>query len=579
VKKLMLVTAAFAAAVAVFVVLTIQPRRLTLPPAADGTIPGVIHIHTNRSDGLSGPDEIAAAAARVGLKFIVFTDHGDATRRPDAPVYRSGVLCLDGVEISTTGGHYIALDMPASPYPLGGEPRDVVEDVQRLGGFGIVAHPDSPKTELRWRDWAAPFDGIELVNPDSSWRVWAQQSGWRPKLKLFAALVDYPFRSPETIAGLLHEPQELPMQWAGVTQRRKLVSMAGADAHAKLALRNADPGDSGFALPLPGYESSLRVLSVHVRPERAFTGNAADDAGVLIRAIRAGHAYTAIDGVATPASLEVTASNASATVTAGDELAAGSPVTLRVRTNAPASFTTSVWDGTKLVSGDHHEPEFSLTLPATPAVYWVSIRSTGRRPEIAWATSNPIYVRGPEPAVRPAPPAAARTTQAIFDGSSVSAWRVEHDSTSLAAVDLAPIFGGAELRFRFGLSGQITPPPFAALVFDTPGGLAASNRLAFAIRAEHPMRVSVQLRTGREGGEGERWERSVYVNTTLEDRIISFDDVSPLGATKTPKPPLDLVRSLMFVVDPINTKRETSARIWLKNVRFELSAASQTPPR
>jgi hypothetical protein len=569
VKKLLLVTAAFVAAVAVFVVLTIQPRRQTLPPAADGTIPGVIHIHTNRSDGLSGPDEIAAAAARAGLKFIVFADHGDATRRPDAPAYRSGVLCLDGVEISTTGGHYIALDMPASPYPLGGEARDVVEDVQRLGGFGLVAHPDSPKPELQWRAWAAPFDGIELVNPDSSWRVWAQQSGWRPKFKLFAALVDYPFRAPETIASLLHEPQDLLMQWAAITEQRKLVSLAGADAHARLALRNADPGDSGFVLPLPGYESSLRVLSVLVRPERALSGNAADDAGVLMRAIRAGHVYTAIDGVATPASLEVAASNASSTATPGDELAAGSPVTLRVRTNAPASFTTSVWDGTKLVSGDHHEPEFSVTLPGTPAVYWVSVQSTGRTPEISWATSNPIYVRGPAPVVRPAPHPPARTTQAIFDGSSVSAWRVEHDSTSVAAVDLAPVFGGAELRFRFGLSGQITPPPFAALVFDTPAGLASSDRLAFAIRAERPMRVSVQLRTGREGGQGERWERSVYASTSLEDRVIYFDDMSRVGATKTPSPSPGLVRSLMFVVDPINTRRESSGRIWIKNVALQ----------
>src|SRR6516162_7307713 len=106
----------------------------------------MIHVHTNRSDGLSSPDEIAAAAARAGLKFVVFTDHGDATRKPDPPRYLSGVLCLDGVEISTTGGHYIALDMPASPYPLGGEPRDVVDDVKRMGGFGIVAHPDSPRT-------------------------------------------------------------------------------------------------------------------------------------------------------------------------------------------------------------------------------------------------------------------------------------------------------------------------------------------------------------------------------------------------------------------------------------------------
>jgi hypothetical protein len=568
VKKLLLVTAALVAAVAVFVLLTISPRRLTLPPSTDGTIPGVIHIHTNRSDGLSAPDEIAAAAARAGLKFLVFTDHGDATRRPDAPAYRSGVLCLDGVEISTTGGHYIALDMPVSPFPLGGEPRDVVDDVHRLGGFGIVAHPDSPKMELRWRDWAAPFDGIEMFNPDSSWRVWAEQAGWRPKLKLVAALIDYPFRSPETIAGLLHEPQDLPMRWAAIAERRRLVSLAGADAHAKLALRNGDPGDSGFALPLPGYEPSLRVLSVHLRPERPLTGNAADDAALLMNAIRSGHAYTAIDGIATPASLEVTASNASGTAGGGDELAAGTPVTLRVRTNAPASFTTSVWDGARLVSGDHHEPDFSVTLPDAPAVYWVSVRSTGRTPELSWTTSNPIYVRGPTPAVRPAPRAPATTSEPIFDGRSVAAWRVEHDPTSVAAVDLAPVFGGAELRYRFGLSGKITPPPFTALVFDTPSGLAPNDRLAFTIRAEHPMRIAVQLRMG-DGAAEERWQRTVYVSPEFEDRVIYFDDVSPVGTTQTVKPALDKVRSMMFVVDPVNTKRESSGRIWLKNVALQ----------
>src|SRR5262249_44282380 len=153
------------------------------------------------------------------------------------------------------------------------------------------------------------------------------------------------------------------------------------------------------ALPWPGYESSLRVLSVHVRPERPLTGNAADDAGAIMRAIRAGHAYTAIDGIATPPVLEVTASNQSRTVTAGDEIAAGTPITMRVRTNASASVTTSIWDGTKLVSGDHHEPDFSVTLPETPAVYSVSVRSTGRTPELDWARSNPIYVRGPAPVV------------------------------------------------------------------------------------------------------------------------------------------------------------------------------------
>ena len=117
------------AAVFVYGALTLPPRRVSLAPPRDGiddTVAGIAHVHSNRSDGRGTPDEIAAAAARAGLKFLVFTDHGDATRTPDRPVYRSGVLCLDGVEISTTGGHYVAMDMPriAKPSNRGGAPRE-----------------------------------------------------------------------------------------------------------------------------------------------------------------------------------------------------------------------------------------------------------------------------------------------------------------------------------------------------------------------------------------------------------------------------------------------------------------------
>src|SRR5262245_9508119 len=289
-KRLLQVTAALVAAVAVLTVASLPERSLALAPASDGTIPGILHVHTNRSDGRSSPDEVAAAAARAGLKFLVFTDHGDATRTPDPPTYRSGVLCLDGVEISTTGGHYVALDLPASPYPLAGEPRDVVDDVRRLGGFGIAAHPDSPKTELQWSDWDAPFDGIELMNPDTSWRVWTQRASggaeaaatpgpWAARRRLAFSLLDYPFRPAETIARLMHlEPgHSAGPRWAALAAKRRLVALAGIDAHAQIAMRG-DPGAGGFALPIPGYESSFRVLSVHVTTDRPMTGSAEADA-------------------------------------------------------------------------------------------------------------------------------------------------------------------------------------------------------------------------------------------------------------------------------------------------------------
>ena len=88
------------------------------PAGQPATVAGALHIHTNRSDGSGSPDEVAAAAARAGLKFIILTDHGDGTRAPDPPQYRSGVLVIDAVELSTSAGHYIAIGLPQAPYPL-----------------------------------------------------------------------------------------------------------------------------------------------------------------------------------------------------------------------------------------------------------------------------------------------------------------------------------------------------------------------------------------------------------------------------------------------------------------------------
>jgi hypothetical protein len=175
-RKVLIVTAAVLAAVIFFALATLPPRPQTLdtsgidPDLIRRTVRGAYHVHTSRSDGASDKATIAAAAARAGLKFVIFTDHGDGTAPAEPPAYLSNVLCIDGVEISTNGGHYVALGMRQAPYPLGGDPAAVVEDVARLGGFGIAAHPDSPKASLAWTDWDAPIDGIEWLSADSEWR-------------------------------------------------------------------------------------------------------------------------------------------------------------------------------------------------------------------------------------------------------------------------------------------------------------------------------------------------------------------------------------------------------------------------
>jgi hypothetical protein len=126
-----------------------------------------------------------------------------------------------------------------------------------------------------------------------------------------------------------------------------------------------------------------------------------------------------------------------------------------------------------------------------------------------------------------------------------------------------------ELRLRYGLSGGPDIGQFAATSVATTGGVAAYDRISFTIRAEHSMRVSVQLRAAIEGGEPERWNRSIYVEPQDVRRTIMFSDMVPLGQTSTTAVPAAAVRDVLFVVDTVNTAPGASGRVWLRDVRLE----------
>src|ERR1041384_3667370 len=214
--------------------LMMPPAARQLPAPAEGLAPGfrgVFHVHTNRSDGTGSVDDVLRAAARAGLTVVIITDHGDGTRAPDLPDYRNGVLYIDAVEISTTDGHLVALGLPKAPYPLAGEGRDVVEDVHRLGGIAIAAHPGSEKPELRWTDWNAPIDGLEWLNADSEWR---DERPWT----LARAVVTYPFRPSQALALLLDRPDPVMRRWDELSQQRHVVGLAAVDAHARVGVRS-----------------------------------------------------------------------------------------------------------------------------------------------------------------------------------------------------------------------------------------------------------------------------------------------------------------------------------------------------
>jgi hypothetical protein len=126
-----------------------------------------------------------------------------------------------------------------------------------------------------------------------------------------------------------------------------------------------------------------------------------------------------------------------------------------------------------------------------------------------------------------------------------------------------------ELRLRYGLTGGSAVGQYSGTAVETTSGVRGYDRVAFTIRAEHPMRLSIQVRAEVPNAPPERWQRSIYIDASDSERSVAFDDMRPVGVTHTPRATAENIRAIMFIVDTTNSKPGASGRIWLKNVRLE----------
>ena len=531
---------------------------MLLPPAAAAPVPshfepasytarGAYHVHSNRSDGTGTLDEIAGAAAAAGLDFVIVTDHGDGTRELEPPVYRSGVLCLDGVEISTQYGHYVALGMRPAPYPLAGHPRDVIEDVHRLQGFGFAAHPGSPKAALRW-DSDARFDGIEWLNADSEWRDEFLHA-------LGRVLLTYPFRPTESLAGLLDRPDEVIQQWDGAAASRRVPAIAGIDAHARLGFgQGGDPYEDRVVAHIPSYDVSFRVFSNHVLIDRPLSGDAGRDAAALLHGIREGRMFTSVDGLAHLSSFEARATSGSSFARPGEYLDLYGTAAIDARISAPPG-TTLVVRRNGHVFHEVASDTVRIDVGAQPGAYRIeaylpsALRGSSSVP---WILTNPIYI-GMRSAHQPdtlttAPPTTDRMSL------STAGWQTEASAGSVshlaqgALTDRSPA-----LEWRFELSGGARRQQFAAMRFALDPDLRTRDRLQLRVTSDRPRRLWAQLRAPG-GRDGERWGKTFYVDETLRVIELGFADFQPLGLVSSERPDVERVDSLLFVIDTLNSR-------------------------
>ena len=544
-------TAALVAAVVLYVGLTLPPATRILSPAPPSTIYGAYHMHTSRSDGSGTIDDIARAAAEAGLQFVIVTDHGDGTRAPEPPAYQHGVLVIDAVEVSTDSGHLVALGLTgASPYPLGGEARDTIEDVHRMGGWAVMAHPDSPKPGLRWRGPGPAADGLEWLNADSEWRD-------KPPRRLLTAVGHYVIRAPEAIAAVFDRPAGSLRRWDQLSRSRAVVTLAGVDAHARIGLdETEEPRRARTILARPSYADMFRTLVQAIELPRPLSGVPAADAAVVLAALREGRSYSVVRALALPGLVSFTASDGVTTAVMGESLAAGGPVAIRASVPKPSDATVVLLrNGVEVASA----PGGTMTTHTGPeAVYRAEVRLPGH--VVPWIVTNAIRVGAPA-AARPSAPVGelppAGRLRAIDD---LSQWVVEKHPASTAGVRV----DDGEVSLAFQLAAGARNSQYAAMAFPLSGD-DSFDRVTFTVRASAPMRVSVQVRLPL-GPDGERWRRSVYADTTPRTVTLRLQDFEPAGAPTTRRPIVTRLRSLLLVVDTTHTSPGTAGTVWLSGI-------------
>ena len=556
-----LATAVVMTAVAVFVLSTLPPRAAQPSAAANRSTlaVGVWHVHSSRSDGSGSVEEIAAAAARAGLDFVVPTDHGDGTRPPDPPRYVHDVLIIDAVEINTESGHLVALNLHGpSSYPLAGDVRDVLDDVHRLGGWAVAAHPDSPRPNLRWRGQLTGVDGVEWLNVDSEWRS-------HTATEIAATALRSPIRGPEAIASLFRAPSPGLARWDGMQRTRPVVGLAAVDAHARLGADDASSlWGRAASLKFPSYATLFRTVVQAVPLTGVRTGSAAADAQAVLDALRNGRSYSIVRAYVEPfPSLEF-----SVTTPRMERIGIGGHVPPGVAgelvaeiPGMPSTRIDVLRDG-RIAKSGHGRIEFDA--PGTPASYRVEAYVPGHR--VPWLVTNSIYFDREDATPVPgnaAPPPALHGLRVPQD-----AWRIEANATSRGSID-TDTSGGIVLSYR--LAEGAPAGQYVALATDA-SGAAALDRIAITATSNTPMRLSLQVRVPG-GRDGRRWRKSLYLDREPRTYVVSLGELEPVERGSSLRPIVAKVQSVLLVIDTVNAAPGSSGVVNLRDVTLVTAPA------
>jgi len=339
---------------------------------------GVVHVHTEFSDGSGNLSEVVSAARVAGLDFLAVTDHrgGRWDRAFPESGWVDGVLLLSGCEISHRDGHVLCFGLRETRglkrIPLG----ECLAEAKRQGAVCFAAHPlgmHKPLFRLRVRRWSNwSIDDVEGLE------IWSYAYDWSENLS-YRAIWGHLYRPDEQIEGV---PRELMRRWDELSRKKKMVGIGGLDAHGgKLHMEKLPPA---VKPEIFSYSRSFGTIRTHVL-SRPLTGEDEADAERVIALLAGGQSFFAYDRLAEAEGFRFWAEANGRVYQMGAEVFE-SEVGLGVKVPRVAGIRV-IKDGR--IVGRAKGEELRLN-DVDKGVYRVEVRIEGK----SWIYSNPIWVRG-----------------------------------------------------------------------------------------------------------------------------------------------------------------------------------------
>ncbi len=348
---------------------------------------GSLHMHTTYSDGEFTHAQIADAAIRAGLDFVIVTDHnvwvkgvegyyGDSPERP--------VLLLVGEEIhdvrrNPQANHLLVWGAEAELASLAPDPQRLINEVRTRQATCYLAHPverAAPlfrEDALPWVSWEVEgYTGIELWNYMSEFKTYLTSKG---------NAIHATLRPDQFISGPL--PETLALWDRLLREGRRVKVVGGADAHGNVYSMGP------LSRTVFPYEYLFRCVNTHILTAQPFNGDFEHDKQLVLQALREGHSFVGYDLPAPTRGFRFTAQGHNVSTLMGGWLRLRHGVTLQMV--SPRVADMRLVKGGKVIQREV-ESTHRTYIASEPGAYRVEVYIRYKGKPRGWIFSNPIFV-------------------------------------------------------------------------------------------------------------------------------------------------------------------------------------------